>query len=329
MNKLSVCDVAKICETYNNDVCRWIKAGYLKASKDPNGRGRFGGSYVINEADLKAFMASDNYPGHPGDILRSRPFNRTPLLEECYPVNLLIACLETPIDSETEVFDIWSYDMRKFENLVTMLTDRERRVLELRYQLGLSLDEAGKALNLTKERVRQIQKKAERKLKYRIITGGVKIITHEQYDALKREKLELETKIRSLEIKLDIYKTKFGEPDENADSPINSITEVKLEELDWSVRAYNCLKRAGFNTLGDILYFDQNQGHITEPFRMQSWLRIRNLGRKSLMEIANVVFNYCGYRLQNWDEENKCYTGVVPLERLSRSSAGTLIYKGE
>lgn len=52
------------------------------------------------------------------------------------------------------------------------------------------------------------------------------------------------------------------------------ILEKPLEELDLSVRPYNCLKRAGVNTVGDLV-------GMTEVELM----RVRNLGKKSLDEI--------------------------------------------
>ena len=50
--------------------------------------------------------------------------------------------------------------------------------------------------------------------------------------------------------------------------------EKKIEELDLSVRSYNCLKRAGINTVGDLT-------QKTE----EDMMKVRNLGRKSLKEV--------------------------------------------
>lgn len=50
--------------------------------------------------------------------------------------------------------------------------------------------------------------------------------------------------------------------------------ETSIDDLDFSVRAYNCLKRAGVNTLGDL----------TEKTELEM-MKIRNLGKKSLKEI--------------------------------------------
>lgn len=55
---------------------------------------------------------------------------------------------------------------------------------------------------------------------------------------------------------------------------INKTKEKKIEELDLSVRSYNCLKRAGINTVGEL-------AQKTE----EEMMRVRNLGRKSLKEV--------------------------------------------
>ena len=198
----------------------------------------------------------------------------------------------------------------------------------------MSLDEVAKAFGLTRERVRQLQKQAERKLRHRSISDGIRVVNHETFDALEQENTKLKAKIGVLEHNLDVYRERLEaldneaeKPEENRGLKTESFNEVKIEEFDWSVRAYNCLKRAGFNTLGDILYFDQKQGNIEKPFAYQSWRHIRNMGRKTLIEVAKTVFDYCGYRLQYWDEDNG-YDGPIPLapnEELCRVP----IYQGE
>ena len=52
--------------------------------------------------------------------------------------------------------------------------------------------------------------------------------------------------------------------------------EMTIEELDLSVRSYNCLKRAGINTLQELT--DKTESDM---------MRVRNLGRKSLEEVKN------------------------------------------
>ena len=57
--------------------------------------------------------------------------------------------------------------------------------------------------------------------------------------------------------------------------------EIKVEDLDLSVRSYNCLSRAGIQTLADIA----GMNHI-------QLCRIRNLGRKSVIEVERKCREY-------------------------------------
>lgn len=56
----------------------------------------------------------------------------------------------------------------------------------------------------------------------------------------------------------------------------SKLLEMTIEELDLSVRSYNCLKRAGINTVEDL---------ITRTD--EDMMKVRNLGRKSLEEVIN------------------------------------------
>jgi len=66
--------------------------------------------------------------------------------------------------------------------------------------------------------------------------------------------------------------------------------EMSIEELDLSVRSYNCLKRAGINTVEDL-------ANKTE----EDMMKVRNLGRKSLEEVLNKMTDL-GLALQPAEE---------------------------
>ena len=61
------------------------------------------------------------------------------------------------------------------------------------------------------------------------------------------------------------------QPEENSQSKALDMT---IEELDLSVRAYNCLKRAGINSVAELVQRNQ-----------EDMMKVRNLGRKSLEEV--------------------------------------------
>ena len=54
----------------------------------------------------------------------------------------------------------------------------------------------------------------------------------------------------------------------------DKVLEMTIEELDLSVRAYNCLKRAGINSVAELVQKNQ-----------EDMMKVRNLGRKSLEEV--------------------------------------------
>ena len=65
-----------------------------------------------------------------------------------------------------------------------------------------------------------------------------------------------------------------------------------IDDVDFSVRAYNCLKRAGINTIGDIVDLD-----------IDSLIHIRHLGTKTAREIINKL-RYFGFEIENAEEKN-------------------------
>ena len=69
--------------------------------------------------------------------------------------------------------------------------------------------------------------------------------------------------------------------------PINPHINIAIEELQLSVRAYNCLKRAEINTIGDLLEYS--------PEKLQE---LKNFGRKSADEVFTTLKNKLGIVLK-------------------------------
>ena len=63
---------------------------------------------------------------------------------------------------------------------------------------------------------------------------------------------------------------------EKVDDTRNKVLEMTIEELDLSVRSFNCLKRANINTVEDLISKTQDE-----------MIKVRNLGRKSLEEVEH------------------------------------------
>ena len=77
---------------------------------------------------------------------------------------------------------------------------------------------------------------------------------------------------------------------EKAGDGKDKILEMTIEELDLSVRSFNCLKRANINTVEDLI-------SKTE----EDMMKVRNLGRKSLEEVV-AKLDSLGFALASDDE---------------------------
>ncbi|HHW45911.1 MAG TPA: DNA-directed RNA polymerase subunit alpha [Clostridiales bacterium] len=78
---------------------------------------------------------------------------------------------------------------------------------------------------------------------------------------------------------------------EKGDKEKEKTLEMTIEELDLSVRSFNCLKRAGINTVEDLI-------NRTE----EDMMKVRNLGRKSLEEVITKLASL-GLKLKSSDDE--------------------------
>ncbi len=118
--------------------------------------------------------------------------------------------------------DTTAYNLlkEKFLNVLNTLTDRERNVLSLRFGLNdgysRTLEEVGKAFNVTRERIRQIEAKALRKMRHPtrlrqfkgFLEGEIDQQQEASFDAFqkpnrKQEKMELIAQLRQLGIRPD------------------------------------------------------------------------------------------------------------------------------
>ncbi len=65
---------------------------------------------------------------------------------------------------------------------------------------------------------------------------------------------------------------------QNEEDPKQKLLETSIDDLELSVRAYNCLKRAAINNVQDLVNKSENE-----------MMKIRNLGRKSLKEVIDKI----------------------------------------
>lgn len=181
-----------------------------------------------------------------------------------YPYNLILEC-----EYDGQEYELTPNALKKC--MSEHLTDRESQVIELRFRHHLTLDEVGNKFGVTRDRVRQIESKALRKLRGHL--RSYQVIPYNQFiDALNRCNT-LEQQYAELSRQ---YEERYQEP-----APEPTVDGTKIEFLDLSVRSYNCLKRAKINTIGQL-----------RELSVGDLLQIRNMGKKSAMEIRNKLERY-------------------------------------
>ena len=77
---------------------------------------------------------------------------------------------------------------------------------------------------------------------------------------------------------------------ERAEVKKEKVLEMTIEELDLSVRSFNCLKRAGIDTVEDLI-------NRTE----EDMIKVRNLGKKSLEEVIQKLHSL-GFELRKSED---------------------------
>ena len=163
------------------------------------------------------------------------------------------------LDKTPEDFD------ESVDSAIATLSPREERVILGRYRGKKTLAEIGGEEGVSKERVRQIQERALRKLRhpsrkmcFEIGNNGI---------AQKREK--------DLQEAQNLKRAAESEKRERLRRALDESGNIKIEELELSARAFYVLKKAGINTMQDLLSLSR-----------EGLLSLRNCGRKTAEEIC-------------------------------------------
>ena len=77
---------------------------------------------------------------------------------------------------------------------------------------------------------------------------------------------------------------------EKDDKGKEKVLEMTIEDLDLSVRSFNCLKRANINTVGDLINKSEEE-----------MMKVRNLGKKSFDEVKEKLQSL-GFELSSEDD---------------------------
>ncbi len=169
------------------------------------------------------------------------------------------------------------------------LSEKEKVNILRYYRDGLNLEQCGEKMGVTRERVRQIIAKGVRKLRHpsrrKMIEMGFE--TWQEENSIARRKMELAAQQADLdkweqnlmERKAELERLRG----EIADIPAPAIGDHgvswTLEELDLSVRSYNCLRRRGVSTLAGLC----------ELVESGELLHVRNIGRRSVAEVLGKI----------------------------------------
>lgn len=201
-------------------------------------------------------------------------------LIDIYPFNLS----RDIFDSEEEARKVY---IPGISAALATLTEREQGVLMCRFQRKLTLEQTAKEYGITRERIRQIQAKALRKLRHPSRANMLKAVPLTELQAEHAEYYKLQNDYEWLKKAFETITAQKAEP--GVIIPMAqqaSALEKKIEELDLSVRPYNCLKRAGKGTIRDIA--EMHKSELSQ---------VRNLGRKSYEEVIEKL-KYYGIELK-------------------------------
>ena len=182
--------------------------------------------------------------------------------KKTYPYNLL-AQMFGP-EGVTTDFSVTKALISDLDQLLDKyLTEPEAYVLRLRYINELKLEDIANLREVTRERIRQIEAKALRRLRHVVYTQSL---------SLSKQISNKNNKIKSLDSQIQKIR-------ENMDGIIPDPADKPIEELPLSVREFNGLKRSGINNVHDIL----------EAINNIKIMSIRQLGPGSINNIINVL----------------------------------------
>lgn len=256
------------------------------------------------------------------------------------PYHSLMVALEIAVeDGEDGVPVQYTGDIGTVALAMAMsnLTAREEKVLWLRFFDGMDYEAAGKVFGVTRERIRQVEHKALRKMKWRknvrqLMSNGITAYWQQEVertaqgiaDAYKAA-LDKEYAERVADWEANRESEPTARPDTEAESERIRRLKMPIEEMDLSVRSYNCLKRGCMNTVEDITLRTYEQ-----------MMQVRNLGRKSLEEITQRLTEL-GFRLADSAEPTPpgfdgkhwfcpvCHRGVDRARNGAYCSCGALL----
>jgi len=174
--------------------------------------------------------------------------------------------------------------------ILSELSEREQRVIHMRYEDSMNLEECGKELGITRHRVAQIERKAIARMKHRYrrlrlgdarygtVVGMQRRLEDDLAIKIRLEVIDmLDMQIKSI-VPMIHQAYKIIQEHETGQTKMAITLQTPIENVDFSIRTYNCLTRAGYKYLSD--FYGKTEQEVKG---------IRNIGRKSYEEICEVL----------------------------------------
>ena len=211
-----------------------------------------------------------------------------------YPIN----AIEGIFGSEaTNLFDDMNYVISHWEEnfgLVceTLLDEKEREIVNLRFKEGYTLNSIGNVYGLTRERIRQLLYAIVRKIKWS--SFACDYINRGASNAMLKkdiESLEKELVLRKQAIQDEINKIEAENPlsDEELMKIQMSKDSIDRYSLKLKTRTRNGLLRAGFKTVKDVVDYIERKGGY------EGLLQIRAFGVDCVKDLKGMLKKTYGY----------------------------------
>ena len=218
-----------------------------------------------------------------------------------------------------EVNNLDSVLNEAIEEALITLTEREQDIIRKRYGLydgkGMTLEEIGKIYGVTRERIRQIELKALRKLRHSSrryifddfvyidkqqdksqVNSHCKIDYSQEIETIIKKEINYIIRNKVVDITSFLSKNIICSPQFSENFSISYGNNTRIEELELSTRAYNCLKKTPYTSVGVLMHLSYDD-----------YMRIPHLGSKSADEVLNAIKGY--------DEDTGCIVCTIKTSR--------------